>query len=567
MFPSTLLCCALLLGTGSPPAEVPALDQKSSTERLRAIEKAIVRELFQRRPWLAIERGNTYEWFGLGRFGPAGVRRWTAFLDGADGRLAAINRNELSTGDRLDYEWAVAWVHSEAILSLSRAPERWDPAMYVDRALFTLRVLAETDRTNVIVRGNLALAVTDELPQLWESARRSLITPCVPFIDLAQGRLHDLEHYLTEDMGELLEIPDLSERARRTFGRRVQLGAGFASAFRTWLDEVPTQGATPIATMGADSWQNTARALTGTELSAAAIKTKLLREMAMIDRRLGDARIPEPAQDNELDPDFVAVTVRMVNRDAVQVVGESGLFDSSDKPPARFASEVRTGLSVPGEPAALKPAARGIYRIEFEVPAESWSAEEARTRMLLLAPGNQRAQAIRYGFPGEALLRTYATFSKSPTQRFAWNRASFEGWGLFALDWLSRIDWVENPFETDEDWHAAVRRLRLLEVARLITAIELHAEGLPMEDAVEAFQARTEFDLATSRREVVAALRDPMRGIGYLAWLQLVDLEKTLRRRGNDRQEALRQLLGMLVAHPSSRPTDLRKHLLPEEAR
>ena len=59
---------------------------------------------------------------------------WSALLDSAEGDLTAIAPESLPPMQRVRHAWVSAWVRGERILNYYRAPERWDPVSYVERA-------------------------------------------------------------------------------------------------------------------------------------------------------------------------------------------------------------------------------------------------------------------------------------------------------------------------------------------------------------------------------------------------------------------------------------------------
>ena len=87
-------------------------------------------------------------------------------------------------------------------------------------------------------------------------------------------------------------------------------------------------------------------------------------------------------------------------------------------------------------------------------------------------------------------------------------------------------------------------------------AIELHVEGLSLEEAAQGFQRRTGVDPDTARVEALAAQRDPLHGLAYLGLIELRGLEQRLVRLTSARK-GLQLCLLLASSHPELRPVDM----------
>jgi hypothetical protein len=148
--------------------------------------------------------------------------------------------------------------------------------------------------------------------------------------------------------------------------------------------------------------------------------------------------------------------------------------------------------------------------------------------MEALQPLNVTALGVRHGLAGEGLFDRVRAADERPFAALLEARLLREGVGLYAVDWVRRVDWVENPLRADEELVAELGRMLALESMRLVTSIELHAEGLELDEAALALQRRTGLHLEQARLEARAALRDPLRGVGALGLLELHALERRL---------------------------------------
>ena len=95
------------------------------------------------------------------------------------------------------------------------------------------------------------------------------------------------------------------------------------------------------------------------------------------------------------------------------------------------------------------------------------------------------------------------------------------------------------------------RQADRLEAARLLAALEVHAERRSLDEAISAFQRRTGFDRMTADHEVRGILHDPLRGCSYLGYLRFVQLDERLRAELEiDRNESLELISRQLIELP-----------------
>ena len=552
---------------GVAPAEDPqALAVPAPRQPLDVLTKtgeSVLEALFQARPWLAYERGWPAPPAGLGRYDPNAQASWDFALDTATAELAALRPAVLEPGPRADRAWLASWVLTESTLSFSRASHRWNPAGYVERAQRVLAALGDTAGLAPAERQERALAVLEELPLLWEAARRGLLSPSSELSAEAIQRLLDLGLFLERELPPLLADAPWTGPKRKRLAELVEEALRQSLRFRTWLAERPLRTGGPVPPMGVGSWEKVVRELTGTPLDAAQLKSKLLREVSSCDRRLGARRsLPEP-EPEELSSEAVELHVREASRFAMALALEAGLFEGALLPWKELQIDARVvrGATLPGPMARTWPAPRG-HRLILEVAGPTWTPAQKATRHTFFHEPALRALAVRHGMPGEALLRLAAGRNSSPIERYLWNRAAIEGWGLYLMDLTARISWVENPLRRDEAYQAEVARVLLVEAARFLASLEIHAQEIPLEDAAESFARRSGFDELSAFYEARRALADPLYGIGFVVLLELRALEHEVV--GQDRAAGIRNLLARLLERPSRKPGDLRALLLEE---
>jgi len=564
-----LVAAAALAGAGATasarqaaPAEAPA--PPGPDERLAVIETRLADALLERRPWLARERGIDRRDRGLGRYGPDSYTWWTALLESTAAELAAIDGSKLGAERRTELEWVRSWVRVEHTLTFYRAAERWDPHTYVERADQVLRGLVETDTADVKERAAAVLEVLAELPKLWQTTRRGLVSPSEVLCEEAGAHIEDLVAYLRTDVPRFLrelKTPQ-ADAMRAVFDRAQRLAISESIDLRKWLIGTPFDVRPPTSSMGKDNWQAAVRALVGGDATASELRARVLRELATIDNAMGDRKGLAELGAAELRPRDVPKGVLAGARQATTVATLAGAFGEGSFARATLLPRVHTGHAVPRPWATLRAGEGSNWILEIESGGEDWPEPLARTRRALLNPAAQAVLGMRYGMPGVAMLRASALRHEHPGQRVLGNRANADGFGLYVLDWLHRVDWVENALAADETVRREALRARQIEAARFLSAMEVHVEDLPLVDVVESFRRRTGFDEASARNEVLGAMHDPLYGIGFLGASEIRRIEDAFTERLG-RKRAMLETLRLLTEFPSARPVDLLRWVVP----
>jgi hypothetical protein len=193
------------------------------------------------------------------------------------------------------------------------------------------------------------------------------------------------------------------------------------------------------------------------------------------------------------------------------------------------------------------------------LPGRAWPVERVETRRALLQGRELGSLGVRHGFAGEALYERVVRGSKDPLRELLHRSTAREALGLFALDWVPRVDWTDNPFAADDRSRRAFQLQTRHELARLLAALELHADGLPLAEVAQAFQRRTGVDASTARAEARAAQRDPLHGAGYVGMLELRGFEQRLAALTGSPRKGLGLTLLLCTRNPDLRPADMRE--------
>lgn len=536
-------------GQARPAPPVPARKKSASAPSPEELVERLLTAWFTRHPDQAFTRG----WPGaralsLGSFGVNATLDWSDALEEAQRDLAAfVLDTQSSPAVRAQRQALADWIAAEE-LELSRSLVTQDPSGYLQRAYRTLLALVEAGSIDEGVRTARLTAVLGELPGYLADARASLSAPRQEWVELALQEIADLEELILGLDARATPARPVDAATLRTPEREPRTPALRAlTEFRAWLLELDTPVGEGPARLRAGDFARLLALASGAELELGAIEAAALRDIARAD--LPHKR-PGP---DALDLETIAKRAWTSSTRALELAQDAQLLGTTIYPRSiEFTCE--ESLRTRPESAWLRQSSRDTLTVWLAAPSTGWSVNRARTRTGALQPRSQAALGIRHGLVGEALYARHARASQRALAAFVGNRAVQEGLGLYALDWVRRIDWVENPLADDAELARELDRLRVHEAARLLAAIELHAEGLSLAEAAQAFTRRTGVDGDTATAEVLEARRDPLHGVGYLGWLELVRLERGLADDTHGKRGGIRLVLASVLAHPELTP-------------
>lgn len=549
-----------LSATRSTPSEkgsVKGSRAKLAAQAWKGLTGTLLVEYLARNPERACERAwpevNARH---LGTFGSSATLRWREALTDAHSELELLGTIGLPPLARAQLGALADWLAAELLLLDGLMPSTSDPAGYVQRAFRTLQAASEARWLPLEQRQAELALLLQELPAYFRDARISLVDPAQQWIDLALLDLDDLQELLGEIEASLPAKPAPKVPRNKNASPAQQLDSRSAlESFRAWLLELrPSAGCRPPC-LDANEWQRLVRLRSGTTKTTSEIKAQCLRELARLDLavRMERSRSRGASESGDLAQQAWTASTR-----ALRLGQEARLLRPRIEPQdVEFALE--TSPRMRPELAWLRPGGKDSMRVILARPHGSWPPERMITRNRSLENG-QAALGVRYGLAGEALAALQSGKYRGALAMLLDNRLMQEGLGLFALDWAARVDWIENPFrpagQMPEEPMLEFQFQRGLEAARLVAALELHAEGHSLEEAAQGFQRRTGVDQDTARVEALAAQRDPLHGLGYLGLIELRRFEDELSRLTGPRK-GLRLSLLFASRYPDLRPADM----------
>ena len=518
----------------------------AASARLAVFEVPISKLWLEGRPSLSRQRGLPPLDLTPLELGGEARRTWRRGLQKAKGDLEGIDWPDLDATRRLDRDWLGAFLEAELALA-ALEPERGNPLGTLEELESVLSGLLAAGGLGPDARMQILTMHLAGLPEALLGAQGELVHPdreaCEQGVLVADDLLLLLQTRMTPRLAAAGPRPGLwkpFEDAQAAAERAVQ-------GFRAWLgEEAKRDGATPV--LGAGGWLHVAGALVGGELELEALKVRLLRDIAALDASLGTpAASPAAATAADLTPSSVADRLRAAQMEAWLSARALQLVDVAPPP---IGCALWTAGALPGAPLELHYAERPVLVV---VPrGAAWLPSAEARRLTELGPDAQRARALMAGFPGEALWELWSRQSTRTTERVFWNRAQREGFGLWAADWATRPARAPSALAGDAALSTEVRRIRRLEAARLYAALELHAGGASLAETARDLMGFAHLDVQSAAYEARLALLDPLRGIGYLGYLELLAAEEALSARMTSPELALWWVARLVRLAPSA---------------
>lgn len=540
--------------SATPSSTLGLIRAARESARVEAVEEPLLTAMLARAPWLAREVGQQGFDDKLGDFHPEQGAQWLRHLREARASLRTVRDYQLTPERRIDHSWLSNWALVEVLSTSSLPVARRDAAWYAESVLAGMASLVEAETDDVEQRlQSLELRLRESVG-LWGLAQLNLIHPNPLWVQRALEISWDLVFYLEGPCDEFIDAHLEDEAALDVLHGARHDALTALRAHIEWLAHSLEFGEHKPWAMSQGQWESMAVAATGTERSLHEIEVRILADILRIERELGDdSHVPAPPR-NTPEAERLEHMLR-ASLARARSLGLTAQILRPDMPVPEVAA--RAAISRRG-PLMRRQWSQGDQaRLDLLLPGAGWEEPASDTRYALLNPHDIGALALRYGGLGEEGILWQARHSESATRRLLINRATLEGFGLYTLDVVSRLDWSANPFAQDERTYAAMQRQLLLEAVRLWTSLQLHAEGATPEALTADIVVHTGLDAISAQREVLHSMRDPLWGIGYLAYVDILDIERALTRGPSDAENAVRQTRAHLLRHPCARPQDL----------
>ena len=538
-----------------PPAEEPARpkrDRAQALAKLMAVEDELMRSLYVARPWLAPVGDEADRSPELGAILQIDMDAWELELRRLESVIAVIDKTNLPPPRVHDARWMATWVRQERLRVASR-PELNDSLSYAESLWLTIEAAARPAVSGVIPPSRIRNlgARLERVPEVWDTARRSLKHPSRPEALRAADFADRLARFIRENLRELAqrlpadEIDPYIEACDEAIEHTTDIA--------DWWRERAISNPRDPRYISLTRWKQLVEQYTGWDVDVDELHLFLLQEISERRARVGKHAHALDVDDSVMTPTRIETGIVELATELARRARERGLV-----PPVGPDLEVRAVLASDAarEIARWEQPSFGRFRLATALPRPDWRAEMRLTRRAELAPAARPSLAARYGPVGELLLMWTALSSSSTTRVRLQNPQRRRAMGLYAVDWTLRTGLIE---PRDERARAMFDRALLLEAARLLASLEMHAGLDEFEISVEHFAAHTGLDRRTAEQEVVQTGMDPLHGTAFLMYLDTLDLERSFREDGLDVAPAVRATIQVLLSHPSSPVRDLER--------
>lgn len=538
----------LLLQEGEGGLGPTAAARRQAVEEYQEAALELARQDARMRPWRA-QPGDAARTDGhLGGFDGFTYGDWLGTLDDVELTLTRLDLAELPAAARYDAEWLVDWIHSEKLWKSHVRPLLTDPWYYTEGVRASLRASLPADVETTDARAFQTLVARLEgVPAVWQGARWKIKSSAQVWVTGAIAHAAGIERDIQRLYRPLAKLPFVDAESRARLEAACDAAEEATRDFGEWLGDLARRVPREPPHLDPTRWLEFLERATGRSMPADRLRSVLLTRIGGHTGRAVEcpaAGVPETA-----DAEAVTATAKAFLARLEREVREQKLL----APPG---PDLRVGVR---EPALAWITRNELERIgpdrwllAFALP-EPTTPKPARERCLALLsrPAIEVASA-RLGPAGECYYEWANARSTSVARvRFA-SEARRVAFGLWTADWATELAGGE-----DSAFAGELQRALALEAARLNASLAWHGLSSSLEEAIEGFQRDTGADRSSAEREVVLCTRDPLRGAGYLVYLDTLTLELHLAREGEPRLETVRRTAQVLLQHPNARLPEL----------
>jgi hypothetical protein len=548
----TIMFALAACGPPSPPPGLPATMQEPSAQALREAATAFhtVRDGFlewyyEAYPVRASELGIHLHDAQLTAMDRVAVQRRIGALLDWQADLRRIPVQLMRDGDRSEYAVLDFALRGE-LLSLEEVRRHAvDPREYTSLLTRGLVTVAEGRHSSVAERTEALRARMEAAPALLAAARTNLRAPARIWTELAVEETRGLVAYLEEELPGRLGAPDEAAALAALEPARGELVAGLRD-HAEWLETTLLPASTGEFRLGRYLFGRVLLYDGHVDLGIQELERQNDDRMAEYRTRfeavaaeIDASRTPQAILDSigqlTLELDAVVPTARDMMAAArawtqaadVVTIPREGLPDVRASPAYRVHG--LTDLLAPGP--FGDPSVGAVYLVA--VPEPEWPEARQRRQLSRLSQPALRVATLRETFPGDYVRRLHQPGVTGQVSRVFTPRTFGDGWADYA-----------EQMALDEGFREGDLAIRLIQLRRALhghalwdAAVQLHAQGQPLDRVVERFARTAHVDPAVARQEVLRATYDPLIMAGALGRAQILELRAAYERFQEEREE------------------------------
>lgn len=474
--------------------------------------------------------------------------------------LTALDRNELSRANQVDYELLFHEIES-SIWSIETLQEwAWNPLYYVDRSGSAIYALMARDFAPIEQRLLAAASRLEQLPRFLEQARGSIKSDRVP-------KIH-AETAIKQNPGlsSIIEAMIVPQMEALTTEQRARLNAAIETArdaladHQTWLEEELLPRANGDFRIGAELYDIKLAFALNSPLSRKQITARAEQEYEAVRNRMYEVakevyakKHPFTAFPDNPDESYKQAIIRaaleeayrqLPPRDGIVEIAKQYLQQASD-----FVVEHNL-VTMPEEPVEIiimPEFQRGVAIAYLDPPGpldrdqpafyavaplpEDWTDEQAESFLREYNLLSLQDLTIHEGVPGHYLQIALSNRYPSPLRSVLWSGPFVEGWAVYAEEMM-----IENGYMDGDPLMKLINlKWYLRAITNAIIDSAIHVDGMTREAAMKlmvegGFQEERE----AAGKWVRAQLTSAQLSTYFVGYLEHIEMREAVREKWGD---------------------------------
>jgi uncharacterized protein (DUF885 family) len=467
-----------------------------------------------------------------------------------ESRLAAINRDELSRANQVDYELLRVEIASR-LWSLETLQEwAWTPLYYISITGNSMFSLAARDFAPVEERMANAASRLEQFPRFLEQARASIEPERVPKIHAETAVARNMGVVSIIENMIIPEMDNLSDATRTRLEAAIEIAKDALADHQTWLEEELLPRAAGDFRIGAELFDRKLAFALDSPLSrrevvarAEAAYESVRNQMYEVSKEIYAADHPYTAFPDSPDEAYKQVIIRAALEKAYQhLPPRDGIIELAREQMQQATDFVIENniVTMPDEPveiSVMPEFRRGITAAFLVAPGpldkgqptyyevsplpEDWSEEQVNSFLREYNVYSIQDLTIHEGVPGHYLQLALSNRYPSILRGVLQSGSMIEGWAVYA----ERVMIDEGYQDNDPLQRLIMLKWYLRAITNAIIDTAIHVDGMTREEALElmiegGFQEEREASMKWLRAQLTSSQLSTY-FVGYQEWIEL----------------------------------------------
>jgi uncharacterized protein (DUF885 family) len=467
-----------------------------------------------------------------------------------ESRLAAINRDELSRANQVDYELLRVEIASR-LWSLETLQEwAWTPLYYISITGNSMFSLAARDFAPVEERMANAASRLEQFPRFLEQARASIEPERVPKIHAETAVSRNMGVVSIIENMIIPEMDNLSDTTRTRLEAAIEIAKDALADHQTWLEEELLPRAAGDFRIGAELFDRKLAFALDSPLSrrevvarAEAAYESVRNQMYEVSKEIYAADHPYTAFPDSPHEAYKQVIIRAALEKAYQhLPPRDGIIELAREQMQQATDFVIENniVTMPDEPveiSVMPEFRRGITAAFLVAPGpldkgqptyyevsplpEDWSEEQVNSFLREYNVYSIQDLTIHEGVPGHYLQLALSNRYPSILRGVLQSGSMIEGWAVYA----ERVMIDEGYQDNDPLQRLIMLKWYLRAITNAIIDTAIHVDGMTREEALElmiegGFQEEREASMKWLRAQLTSSQLSTY-FVGYQEWIEL----------------------------------------------